>query len=1311
MLTGTWPEKPALGDPGGPKPWTQVLIEQGKELSDVDTSFLQYFDGKPESKPDPFHSPQDKLLGEFDTSTAQLLDGRREAAIRREYSGRRLYPIAHPSSAPANGPSTLWLSPRAAHEQLVSECLQQSPSPPSSRDPVRRSMMRVEIPRPSLSAPPTRVTAGPFWQSSHQRPSPLRAPKPGASPKRRSMDFLGSQPSPSHMSGPLVRHLQGDRARVAARPISNLFPRRPHSCHSPYNDDLELERPQTISTLPPDSTRTRARTAELMQFPLPRTMGPSLPQSPRKEPEEVTSLGSAPPAPWPGLGQPLPLPTEPSLPHAPPPGHRLAHDPSLPTAAGVLVPPVLMCDESCQTDDPSLISIQLGNLPLSESTHSIGSDCDETEGNTSVCTDTGRRGTADLSQGEWQEDLQIWVGQVRLNKELPGRLALRQILYGDPHHSAKNADVIALFLMDLVVDKKTGHEELRNRFATVVDDPEEYIFNEEDDGLVFPNVPALRVTRSDGVPRYAALYCCVHKRCVGDWERDGRLNFMDVFPLPLRLACRASKHEPGSKHTADSGDRYILMQDVMLAKRDRFMHLKLMGANLDSHPDARLLQVQELDREFTSWQRDFQKFSAIIFGDFGNRVVCDEEFTTMVEEDASAPPPKEKTKSFLGSPRGSSKVAKSSEREASRACKLTEEGVDHLCNSIAALSLRRSIFLKDNLHWTGRDATGKEHRHLELSARKLRDMFYMHLDLVAKDPDFPVPLPTYPRIPTDKVLSQRLGFKVSTGELITRGQLDRGSNKLRMMNPALDLEELYLPAGNRTLRTNLGPALLLQGGWLDGVGVYRHGIPAELIQYDCDSSLLAFDHVPVKGTVLLRPVGDAQPPLRVWVGAIKLDRRHPETAALEHFMYGHPENSAKDADVIALYFTDLHLTDHNVKGVRNLLRSMIHQPEDYVFNEEDPGLQIKNIPAILVKISEGDPRYVALFVCVHKRNVGSLNGGAEPSFRDAFPLPASLMCRSHLKNDLSPNFKAHLVQDCLLCVGGKFVHLWLFGLNFDTSNAAQQGQVDAMERCMEAWKRDNSAFTAIAFGDFNNRLVVPSELKHQVKLRTPEGGGKPVLKLSPGGVSELIRHLSDPKQRRRLFLTQDSWSWTGVDGIGNEIKDPPECFRKLSEMFYLHRDFIEANANYELPMPTYKRTPIGDFLSRMVLFKLNIKSLITMHHLCEAFQGLKVSDDSPLSAMPPGVVRTTFFGGAGTPVPLDNTNHAFPVMEFGWPDGIGVYKKGPLPIRLESWGTAPEVLGGEHVAMRASVVITITGSSAMPSVQSMNGRVLPLQRG
>lgn len=72
----------------------------------------------------------------------------------------------------------------------------------------------------------------------------------------------------------------------------------------------------------------------------------------------------------------------------------------------------------------------------------------------------------------------------------------------------------------------------------------------------------------------------------------------------------------------------------------------------------------------------------------------------------------------------------------------------------------------------------------------------------------------------------------------------------------------------------------------------------------------------------------------MWVGAIKLDRRHPERSALQHFMYGHPKNSAKDADVIALYFTDLHLDDDNISEVRHLLKKNVLNASDYVYNEE-----------------------------------------------------------------------------------------------------------------------------------------------------------------------------------------------------------------------------------------------------------------------------------------------------------------------------------------------------------------------------------------
>lgn len=62
-------------------------------------------------------------------------------------------------------------------------------------------------------------------------------------------------------------------------------------------------------------------------------------------------------------------------------------------------------------------------------------------------------------------------------------------------------------------------------------------------------------------------------------------------------------------------------------------------------------------------------------------------------------------------------------------------------------------------HFTGKDAFGTMHKKLDESAKKLREMFTLHLDLVAQDPDYPVPLPTYRRMPMDTVLSQRLGFK------------------------------------------------------------------------------------------------------------------------------------------------------------------------------------------------------------------------------------------------------------------------------------------------------------------------------------------------------------------------------------------------------------------------------------------------------------------------------------------------------------------------------------------------------------------------
>ena len=73
-------------------------------------------------------------------------------------------------------------------------------------------------------------------------------------------------------------------------------------------------------------------------------------------------------------------------------------------------------------------------------------------------------------------------------------------------------------------------------------------------------------------------------------------------------------------------------------------------------------------------------------------------------------------------------------------------------------------------------------------------------------------------------------------------------------------------------------------------------------------------------------------------------------------LYGNPSNSADDADVIALYLTEMVVTDDNFEGLQHLLSKAIRDRDNYVFNEEDSGLILKNIPAQLTHISEESPR-------------------------------------------------------------------------------------------------------------------------------------------------------------------------------------------------------------------------------------------------------------------------------------------------------------------------------------------------------------------
>ena len=167
--------------------------------------------------------------------------------------------------------------------------------------------------------------------------------------------------------------------------------------------------------------------------------------------------------------------------------------------------------------------------------------------------------------------------------------------------------------------------------------------------------------------------------------------------------------------------------------------------------------------------------------------------------------------------------------------------------------------------FTGRDAFGVMHDKPLQCIQKMRDMFTTHIDL-AQDQHFQVPMPTYPRKPLSQVLTEELGFKISAGGLVTADQLKTASQRLQELEPLRDLTQLYLAQGNNTIQTKFGRSVQLQCGWLDGIGVYRHQpeVPdtdldrcvsyehsanATLTRYEAESSIMSFDHVPIRGTI------------------------------------------------------------------------------------------------------------------------------------------------------------------------------------------------------------------------------------------------------------------------------------------------------------------------------------------------------------------------------------------------------------------------------------------------------------------------------
>ncbi|CAE8596003.1 unnamed protein product, partial [Polarella glacialis] len=519
--------------------------------------------------------------------------------------------------------------------------------------------------------------------------------------------------------------------------------------------------------------------------------------------------------------------------------------------------------------------------------------------------------------GHAGNQLQIWLGSIKLDNAFPTQESLRQLLYGSESASAEEADVIAVFMTDLLLNNENVNS-LRYMLKKVLRDSEDYIVNESDRNLLIRYIPAQLVKpgESGHGGRYMSMSVAVHRRHVRC--RDDVNGGFECFPTPVMLSCKSPR-----KNVLQPSFKGIMAQVVHLRSEHREMELLLLGANLDTQDEPKLAQLDALDRLLKVRKRGLP-FCSLMWGDFNSRIVAFEELKPMMRICSKA-------NRFL----------------------LEESGVTHLMEMIKEQSGRRALLEKDALVFKGRDVSGKDFH--SRSNSKMREMFRLHIDA----PHLEVPLPSYKRTPVDHMLSETLGFRLRLEDLAVEHALQRGISQLPSV--LSDLRDRYFgwTSGDRCLQRAIkvetaesgsvpsSPTasassgnLYLQLGWPDGVGIYKDSSArAELETWETDDAILAGDHLPMRSIVSIK-WEEAGCKLKVWLGFIKLENKYPTQAVLQQLLYGSESSSADDADVVALFLTDLVLSEENVDSLRHMLRKALRKPDEYILNEEDPGLLV-----------------------------------------------------------------------------------------------------------------------------------------------------------------------------------------------------------------------------------------------------------------------------------------------------------------------------------------------------------------------------------
>eukprot|EP00931_Biecheleriopsis_adriatica_P003963 TRINITY_DN105705_c0_g1_i1.p1 TRINITY_DN105705_c0_g1~~TRINITY_DN105705_c0_g1_i1.p1 ORF type:complete len:1136 (+),score=244.28 TRINITY_DN105705_c0_g1_i1:99-3506(+) len=871
-------------------------------------------------------------------------------------------------------------------------------------------------------------------------------------------------------------------------------------------------------------------------------------------------------------------------------------------------------------------------------------------------------------------ELRIWLGFMKLDERLPKPEAVNKLLYGEEESSAKGADVIALFVTDLLIDKesaKTLRQLLRGSMGE--DNAKDYIFNEDDAGLLVRHIPAQLVKATESGSRYVAMFVAVRRRYVFDSDEDQDVDHYDCFPEPGYLSCKSARRNDYSPTF-----KSIMTQSVILNIDGEKLDLLLLGANLDTNDEAKLGQLESLERMLRMQQRGRPNFCAVIWGDFNNRLVAFEEMAPYVKE-------KKKGK-----------------------YEITDAGAKFLVDWFKQPARRHELLSKDALHYRGRDLAGNEVEPPACNL-KLRQMFHMTSDVPA---DFELPLPSYKQQPLDDVLSGILETPIKLEEtacLDTIKPFEIGRIRTDVMDTYFGWSKLQRQIRAEDPSTPGGTSnYYLQLGWLDGVGIWRNSTTeAKLTEWDTEWNVRAFDHLPMRSVVTVAAGRGTM--LKVWLGFVKLDERLPTPESVHKLLYGNTTASAEDADVVALFFTDLLISAESVECLRHLLRSSMGEERaaNYIFNADDSDLLLAHIPAQLVKAEEKGSRYVGMYVAVKKQYVtDSDKDGGDLDHHDCFPDPCYLSCKSGRRNEYAPTFKSVLNQMVLLHVDGEYLHLLLLGANLDTNDEAKLCQLDSLKRVLNSQSHGKPNFCALLWGDFNNRLVAFDELKPPYVTKDAKGK----FEITDEGAQYLMQQFLDPGLRRQL-LQKDVLVYDGLDLAGQKFVQP-ECCKRMVEMFTMG-----VHSDVSIPMPSYKVQPLGEIMGKQLGCQLTLKEVVCLnkiaavdlallwnsqvaqydipewHHL----QKLRPSDQEVED--PRQDLVHVFFGWKENGKYLQRVIRSEPAssengppnlyMQLGWLDGVGRWKGNTIGSELLAWDTEPRVQAFDHVPLRALLKLSI----------------------